>query len=328
MRLPRSAPGEVRLGDRRVGAGDQQALAPCRARSTSIACSIRPVPPVSTTAASVGGSVGRRRLAEREGEQDEAERVEQQQERAEARDHSASRNAASTAVRATQVASAVSASGSKASSTRSARRQRRAAGQLAGEGGAAGEQQQDERRRDARRPTLPTKRIDRDLALEQVRDLHVGRADPVHHLDGEAVGVERAARGEHDRRRRRRRSAAAPAPNATHCSSAQRAQQRPDAFAMGDDPRAGATACDALLRSPRGRRRAATSKLISAGTGKSAALRRPGPSQRSSVRRMSLSGTASATVTPGAERTALQHSGRRRRRRRASRPSSAPRSPR
>ena len=47
-------------------------------------------------------------------------------------------------------------------------------------------------------------RVDRDLALEQVGDLEVGRADAVHDLDREAVRVERAARGEHDGRRRGR----------------------------------------------------------------------------------------------------------------------------
>ena len=52
--LPPNAPREIGLGHRRIGAGDQQPLAPCRRASTSIACSIRPLPPVSTTAASVG----------------------------------------------------------------------------------------------------------------------------------------------------------------------------------------------------------------------------------------------------------------------------------
>ena len=39
----------------------------------------------------------------------------------------------------------------------------------------------------------------RDLALEQPRDLQVGRADAVHHLDRAAMRVERAARRQHDR---------------------------------------------------------------------------------------------------------------------------------
>ena len=42
-------------------------------------------------------------------------------------------------------------------------------------------------------------RVERDLALEQAGDLEVGGADAVHHLDRAAVGVERAARRQHDR---------------------------------------------------------------------------------------------------------------------------------
>ncbi len=61
-------------GRRRRPAG----ASPCRPAATSSACSMRPLPPVSTTAASVCGAHRRRRLAEREREQDEAKRIEQQ----------------------------------------------------------------------------------------------------------------------------------------------------------------------------------------------------------------------------------------------------------
>ena len=116
----------------------------------------------------------------------------------------------------------------------------------------------------------------RDLALEQVGDLEVGRADAVHDLDGRAVRVERAARGEHDRGRGRRAQQQRPA------------RARPIA-AAATNRAAGARLRDARrsalrARSPRrarcdraqGRRPARASKLISAGTGRSS-LRRAGP---------------------------------------------------
>ena len=125
--LPPNAPRQVRLGHRRVGAGDQQAPGLAVAQDIDRMFD-PPLPPVTTTAASRPLCRGWRRLAQREGEDHEAERIEQQEQGAEAGDHNASRNAASTAMRATQVARTVSASGKSSSRTRSRRRQDRAAG--------------------------------------------------------------------------------------------------------------------------------------------------------------------------------------------------------
>ena len=80
-------------------------------------------------------------------------------------------------------------------------------------------------------------RIERDLALEQPRDLVVGRADAVHHLDRRAVRVERAARGKHHRRggcqRDQHHQRRAPARSAREAP-----QQRREAVAMRDEARA------------------------------------------------------------------------------------------
>ncbi len=46
---------------------------------------------------------------------------------------------------------------------------------------------------------LPTKASIAILRWNRCVDLDVGRADPMHDFDREAMGVERAARGEHDR---------------------------------------------------------------------------------------------------------------------------------
>ena len=167
--------------------------------------------------------IGRRRLAQREREQDEADRVEQQQERGEAGNHRVWRNAASTAVRATHVASTVSAIGRSSRTTKSSPEQESRlpvsspaneaplarSSRMIAAGGRAADASDD--------------RVDRDPALEQVRELEVGRADPVHDLDREAVGVERAAGGEDDGRGGRPLSSRT-RPSASHCSSAQRTQ--------------------------------------------------------------------------------------------------------
>ena len=80
---------EVGLGHRRVGAGDQQALGPCRRSSTSTPCSIRPAPPVMTTMASVLAAPPAAGLPSVTPNRSEAERVEDQQQGAEAQDHNA-----------------------------------------------------------------------------------------------------------------------------------------------------------------------------------------------------------------------------------------------
>ena len=148
---------------------------------------------------------------------------------------------------------------------------------------------------------LPTSASIGDLALEQVRDLEVGRADAVHHLDREAVRVERAARGQHHRRRRRRAEQQRPEPKATPLQQPKRAQQRRRRCRGGRRSARRDAAADPLLRSPRDRRWRATSKLISAGTGRSAARgRRARASARASC--AFASGTASGDVTPGADR--------------------------
>ena len=164
------------------------------------------------------------------------------------------------------------------------------------------EQQQHERRGD-RAGEASDERVDRDLALEQVRDLEVGRADAVHHFDREAVGVERAARGEHDggggrgaQQQRRGRTR----PIAARGANAAAARQLRDAATTA---RPGATACDrAVSIAPRSAP-GSTSKLTSAGTGRSA-LCAGGPEPAFERRRISLSGTASAAITPGVARTA------------------------
>ena len=90
-------------------------------------------------------------------------------------------------------------------------------------------------------------------------------------------------------------------PNATHWSSRREWSNGPtlSRWAIIRAPGAIALArCSSEVRFVAGE----ASKSISAGTGRSA-LCAAGPSQRSSVLRMSASGTASTDVTPGVDRT-------------------------
>ena len=133
--------------------------------------------------------------------------------------------------------------------------QRRAAHDLAGEGGAAGEQ----RAAPSRRPPLRRgfRRAHRSRSCAGTAGhLLIGRADPVHHLDREAVGVERAARGEDDGGRRRARSAAGRARTPATETRSERSSGA-TAVAMRGDLRRRARSPGLAARSGEGRCRAA-----------------------------------------------------------------------
>ena len=83
-------------------------------------------------------------------------------------------------------------------------------------------------------------------------DLDVGRADPVHDLDHEAVGVDRPARGEHDGRGGRA-AQQQDQPERDPLQDVQRMQQRVHAFAMRDDSGFGRALAESAARQRRGR---------------------------------------------------------------------------
>jgi hypothetical protein len=171
----------------------------------------------------------------------------------------------------------VSANGSSARMTagRSRPEHRRAAAEVFGEGLAPADEDDDAARFPASGGAADAadQRVERDPALEQMGDLEVGRADPMHHLDGGAMGVERGRARRGRRPRRSRRSAAGPG-RRRHCSpaaAASGAKQRTDASEPCATVRGfGAADVDALAdRALQDWRPGRRSKLIIAGTGRS-----------------------------------------------------------
>ena len=115
-------------------------------------------------------------------------------------------------------------------------------------------------------------------------------------------------------------------PNATHCSSAQRAEQRADAVAMRDDPRAGR---DRLRRAAAIAPRSAPGSQVEVDQRRHrqvGALRRRARASARACGASRFRAPPRPTSTPGADRTAREQRVELRRRRPAPRPRSAPRS--
>ena len=278
---------------------------PLPSPSSFAACSMRHLPPVSTTIACgrLGVGLGAACPASPRTRRSRAPRA---MSRKEARRAIIIARAMPQARWCAQPASRGSrrAAGRLASRTRSTPAQQAAVGPVAERAEpAAGDEQQDERGDDRARGAAD-QRVDRDLALEQAGDLQVGGADAVHHLDRRRDGC------------RARRASPAPPRRRWRARSARRAARR-SASARSSVPSIGASRDWSAMNCAEGTARltaaataagsapGASSTSISAGSGRSApSPAATGPSHCSSVARSSASGTATALVTPGAARAA------------------------
>src|SRR5205085_11376812 len=294
-----NAPGEVRFGHRRIGTGDEQTLR--LVVPHDVDRMFYPPRPAGEHDGRVARWRGRRRgLAEGERKQDEAERVGQQQECAETGDHNALRNERRTAVRATQVATIVRAKGSAARISRSIGPS--VAPPVSSPASAAPLANSSRTTAAANAPArLPTSASIRIFRWKRwVTCTSVAPMPCITSMVNRWVSS--APRAARTTAAEAAMLSSSTRPNATHCSSRSDRSSGPtlSRWAVMRAPGASAWArCWTDCRSTPEE----TSKSINAGTG-SSALCAAGPSQRSSVRRISLSGTASTEVTPAVERSA------------------------